>query len=176
MNGSIARKCKACISVRSKDKYVTITRVNKVKNPSAEYRPMNVKHGEFGTRLYGIWGKMLARCRDENDLLYGGRGIKVCEDWLEYTNFSKWAKQNGYDDNLTIDRKENNGNYEPSNCRWTNAKQQANNRRSNRMVSYLGITKTLQQWADELDIKTATLRYRLNNWPIDKAMSREVGV
>lgn len=173
-SGSVSRKCKSCISIRLKSKYAEKTRVHKIKNPDTEYRPNNVKHGEFGTRLYVIWAKMVARCRNKDDELYGGRGISVCTEWLEYTNFAKWARSNGYRDDLSIDRINNNGNYSPENCRWATAKEQANNRSSNRLITYGGVTKTLQQWADQIGIRTETLRYRLNNWTVHRAMTEGV--
>ena len=93
----------------------------------------NYKHGGRNTRLYSIWSGMLKRCNNKNCHAYqnyGGRGIKVCDEWLDYVNFRDWAIQNNYSDLLSIDRINNDGNYESSNCRWANAKQQANNRRT----------------------------------------------
>lgn len=173
--GSISRKCKACISIRLKKKYINDTRAKKIKNPDREYRPMNIKHGEFGIRLYRIWNHLKSRCLNENNPDYidwGGRGISVCDDWLEYENFAKWARSNGYSDSLTIDRIDNSGNYEPSNCWWATPKQQANNTRRNRLIEYRGTIMTLQQWSEKLDIKRETIAYRLNKgWDIEKALT-----
>lgn len=108
------------------------------------------KHGESKTRLYKIWSRMIWRCEKPSYQFfsdYGGRGIGVCDEWHRFDVFKEWALSNGYSDNLTIDRIDNNKGYNPNNCRWATMKQQANNRRTNRFVTYNGDTKTVTQWA-----------------------------
>lgn len=101
---------------------------------------VNITHGMGNTRLYRIWRGMKQRCKCESQASYknyGGRGITVCDEWEnDFKTFYDWAMVNGYKDNLTIDRKDVNGNYEPSNCKWATYKEQANNRRNRRVEKY----------------------------------------
>lgn len=107
---------------------------------------------------------------------YGGRGIKICDEWINNPqSFYDWAINNGYDKNLTIDRIDVNGNYEPSNCRWVTKEVQDNNRRTNRKITYKGKTKNLSQWAREYNINTTTLSDRLKTgMTIDEALNKPV--
>lgn len=108
---------------------------------------LNKKHGKYKTRLYRIWQAMKERCYNPNRWnydKYGGKGIVVCDEWRnDFMNFYNWAMANGYNDNLSIDRIDNNGNYEPSNCRWTDCCMQGYNRgvQSNSTTGYEGISK-----------------------------------
>jgi hypothetical protein len=101
-----------------------------IKKISAKVR---TTHGQSKTRLHGIWAGMLNRCRNKNVKsykYYGAKGVHVCDEWLNFANFMDWAIDNRYRNNLTIDRKNPFGNYEPSNCQWIPKGEQGKNRRS----------------------------------------------
>lgn len=133
-------------------------------------------HGCYGTRLYWIWAKMKSRCMNYKDKYfadYGGRGITVCDEWLKFEDFQDWAMANGYTDELTIDRIDVNGNYEPSNCRWATRMEQTANRRVSRCITFDGKTKTISQWAAEYGLNYYTLYSRVKRgWPIEEALQR----
>ena len=133
-----------------------------------------ITHHEAGTRLYHRWTSMKRRCLSPNDdhyCFYGGRGISICSEWMEYEPFRDWSLANGYADELTLDRIDVNGNYEPSNCRWVGMKIQANNKRTNHYITYNGITKSAQEWSDISGIPASTLIFRhKHNWPSDKML------
>lgn len=128
------------------------------------------KHKMSGTRIYGIWQGMKGRVENPNDARYhryGGRGIKICPEWKsDFQAFYDWAMSNGYDDNLTIDRIDNDGNYEPGNCRWATNKSQSNNRSTNINITIGHATKDLTEWCEifELDYKTIAARYHRNEF------------
>lgn len=113
------------------------------------------KHGQSYTRLYTIWRGMKQRCgrkpRYEN--------VFVCDEWQEFKPFYEWALANGYQDNLSIDRINNKGNYEPNNCRWATVLQQQNNTSLNWNMTYMGETKTASEWARELGINPCCFYY-----------------
>lgn len=133
------------------------------------------KHGECGTRLYRIWRSMLDRCENKSHIHYsgyGGRGITICDEWHSYLGFSEWAKSNGYQENLTIDRIDVNGNYEPSNCRWATTKEQGRNRRNNHFLTFNGETRTVSEWAEITGINRGILFKRIKaGWKIDDVLS-----
>jgi hypothetical protein len=109
---------------------------------------------------------MKQRCNNPNAKCYeryGGRGIKICNEWYTFEPFYKWALTTGYKEGLSIDRIDNNGNYEPNNCRWIDAKAQANNRRSSRFVTHNGETHTIAEWSNITGIKSSTLFERLKH-------------
>jgi len=122
----------------------------------------NITHGDSITkrsRLYIIWTNMLQRCENNNCISYenyGERGITVISEWHDYTEFKDWALQNGYAENLSIDRIDNDKGYFPENCRWVARLVQANNTRKNVNITFKGETKTLAQWAKEYNIPITT--------------------
>lgn len=140
----------------------------------------HVKHLQCTTRLYYIWGGMMSRCTNPNNknyYLYGGRGIKVCEDWQDSTRFMEWARANGYTDELTLDRIDFNGNYEPSNCRWVDWKTQANNKANNIFFDYKGEKKTIGQISDMTGLAYDLLYNRIRaGWTIEEATTIPKGV
>lgn len=126
----------------------------------------NRSHKESRTHLYNTWLGMKQRCYDKNTKTYkyyGERGIKVSDEWKnDYTNFAEWARENGYSEDLTIERIDVNGDYSPDNCTWISFEEQMNNRRSSIMIEWNGQTKNLKQWSEELDLPYRTLNSRYN--------------
>lgn len=141
-------------------------------------------------RLNDIFRNMKRRCYgsySKNYKNYGARGIKLCDEWNNketvhlkgrgcctkgYLAFKAWALANGYTDNLTIDRIDVNKDYSPENCRWVSMQIQMNNKRNNHYITYNNQTKTMKQWAEELDINYSTLDNRLNThkMSVEKAL------
>ncbi len=136
----------------------------------------NFSHGLSKTRLYKIWVDMNRRCKSKNRSdykYYGGKGICVCEKWQkDYTSFANWAQNNGYSDNLTIDRIDNHKGYSPDNCRWVTRKIQASNRSTAKTISFDCQTKSLMEWSKELNINYHTIYGRLaKGWSIEKTFT-----
>ena len=136
------------------------------------------KHGLSKHQIYDCWIAMKARClnpQNPNFSRYGGRGISVCKEWIDsFENFKNWAYENGYKENLTLDRIDNNGNYCPENCRWATRLQQQNNNSRNRMIEYNGEVKTLSEWSRCLGIKYNKLSKRLySGWSVEKAFTKK---
>lgn len=138
------------------------------------------EHGESHTRLHEVWRGMLQRCNDRNGKMYhryGGRGIIVCEEWLSYVKFRDWAMANGYDPKApfgecTLDRIDNDGNYEPKNCRWISLSKQATNRGNRHTITYRGETLTVGEWSRKTGIEYHTLLYRIKRgWALDKVFA-----
>lgn len=143
-------------------------------------RILFTKHKKSTCDLYGVWQTMKQRCVNHNHKNYknyGGRNIKVCDEWLcDFQLFYYWAICNGYKKGLTLDRINVNGDYEPTNCRWVTQLEQQNNRRNNILIEYKGDTKTLSQWGRKLGINVTTLYKRIfiNNWDIEKSFTTPV--
>lgn len=159
---------------------ITETRGSTLRNESAKscgcyMKEIVTKHGKSNTRLHKTWSMIKDRCYNKHNNrypIYGGRGIVVCDEWKhDFEAFHDWAIENDYRDDLTIDRIDVNGNYEPNNCRWATPKQQARNTTRNRNITYNGETYCISEWADILGINANTIRSRLNyGWPIEKCL------
>lgn len=144
----------------------------------------NLTHGGSKTRLYCTWSNVKRRCNDKKNSRYndyGGRGIRLCNEWLEFDNFRKWAIENGYDENskygeCTLERIDNNRNYEPSNCKFASIKEQSNNRRSNHLLTFNGITRNITQWNNEMNYPRNLISTRIRRgWSDEKAITTPVG-
>lgn len=139
----------------------------------------NHSHKMSGTRLYHTWMGMKGRCHNPNNASferYGGRGIEVCEEWRNsFEPFHKWALENGYSDNKTIERINNNGNYSPDNCKWADNKEQSRNRRSNIKVSYQGGKITLMELSEISGISYGTISGRYERGDRGNQLLRSIG-
>lgn len=129
-------------------------------------------------RIRKAYSHMKDRCyntKDKEYSWYGGRGITLCDEWLsDFMNFYNWSINNGYQDNLTIDRIDNNKGYSPSNCRWATKKQQARNTRRNRLIKINGEIKCLAEWCEIFNLKYHTVKRRLyRGWEVKKAFEIE---
>lgn len=134
------------------------------------------------SRLYKCWQGMKQRCGYENANeyeRYGGRGIKVCDEWKRnFESFKDWAITNGYCDGLTIDRIDTDGDYTPDNCRWVSYKVQANNKSNNIVIRYQGQSKTLMEWCETLNLPYSTIYKRIkeSGWDCEDALSIPVKI
>jgi hypothetical protein len=139
-------------------------------------RITHTKHNSVKTRLYKIWANMLDRCRRPNSTFYkeyGGRGIKVCDEWRQFENFRDWALENGYNDTLTIDRIDVNRNYAPDNCRWATLLVQSRNKRNNLKITFCGETKTVSEWSEITKIPRQSIARRFKSgWNIDDVLKK----
>lgn len=130
----------------------------------SNHKLYHILHG-VKNRCYNIKHKAYPR--------YGGRGITICDEWLnDFKSFYDWAMSNGYQDNLTIDRIDNDKGYSPENCRWVDRKTQQRNRRSNRNYTISGETHCLKEWCEILNLNYNTVHRRIKyyNWTIEKAL------
>ena len=130
-------------------------------------------HGESHTRLHDIWCDMHKRCKSHPG--YAGRGIKVCKEWGDYIVFAEWARNNGYSDNLTIERVDVNGDYCPQNCKWIEFHKQARNRTTTRWVEYNGRTMSLAEAAEIAGVPYKLVHQRMRKgWSIERALGEPV--
>ena len=152
LDGLTSGNVKSCGCLHSEISYKNLT-------------PGSPKYDVIDNRLRGIWGGIKRRCLNEKCSCfnrYGGRGITICDEWLDFNKFAKWALSNGYRKDLSFDRIDNNKGYEPSNCRWVTNKEQSLNRRSNVIVEYNGNKITIKELSELLNISYGCLiaRYK----------------
>lgn len=147
-------------------------------NASGQHSRSRLKDGRSLHPLYGTWFQMISRCENPNQKhydRYGGRGIKVCDEWHDFWEFVKWSdsvggRPNGY----TLDRIDNNGNYEPNNCRWADWRTQTTNKSSNVFIEYNGQSKTVTEWAECFNLNPNTLQERLKRgWDINRSLTEK---
>lgn len=149
---------------------------------SARRNVCHAWHGGKPTRLYHIWIGMRRRCGllkgdSQKEKYWHGRGITITPEWAEsFPPFRDWALENGYRDDLTIDRIENDGPYAPSNCRWATVQEQNRNTRSNRLITLDGRTQPLIAWAEERGLSYGAVFQRLKKgWPVERALTEPIG-
>lgn len=150
-----------------------------IKRAAAISQQKKTTHGMTETRLYGIWCDLKKRCKSlsrHNSHCYAGKGITVCSEWAnDFTAFMDWAVENGYADDLTIDRKNNDLGYCPDNCQWATKKEQARNRRTNLLLTIEGETKCAAEWAEDLRCLVSSKRIisrKLRGWDDSDAVLR----
>lgn len=140
----------------------------------------NIIHKKSNSRIYKIYHGIKDRCYNKNAPQYkdyGGRGIKVCDEWLhDFQAFYSWSMKHGYNDTLTIDRINNNKGYSPNNCRWVDMTTQVRNRRNTKYITYKGETKPLKEWCEILNLNYKTVNSRITklHWSIENALGKEV--
>lgn len=125
---------------------------------------------------YGTWRSMMDRCYRPSSCnydRYGGRGIKVCDEWHDIQNFERWVAETNYKKGMTIERIDVDGNYSPQNCKWATKKEQANNRSNTVLIEHNGETHTLSEWADITGINRSTLNNRYyRGWSVEKMLKK----
>lgn len=131
-------------------------------------------HGESHTRLHDIWCGMNNRCnpRNKDSGRYGKRGISICDEWKNYEKFAEWARSSGYEDGLTIERIDVNGDYRPENCKWITLSDQAKNRRTTFWVTYMGREMSLAEAAELAGLPYKQVHYRIKKrgWSVERAL------
>jgi hypothetical protein len=132
-------------------------------------------HGLQGTPIHNTWDSMIQRCcnpKNRHFSNYGARRISVCDEWRDFVAFYNWSMGHGWATGLELDRKENNGNYEPENCQWVTHTANNRNKRTNRPVTYRNQTKLIVEWSELTGLRYKTLQYRINNpeWSVERAL------
>lgn len=175
-----------CICDCGKECYVSSGNLGKSTNSCGCLAEVNkIKHNKSQTKLYDVWTNMKQRCNNPKNPRYknyGGRGIKICDEWNDFNNFYTWANQNGYDEALninkkqcTLDRIDVNGDYEPSNCRWISNKEQQNNKTDTVFYEYNGERHTISEWADLYNLPLGNLKSRISKgWDIKKILEQHI--
>jgi len=147
-------------------------KTGKIKSCGCLQRGRMRTHGLCGSKTYHIWAAMIQRCLNENNdrySSYGGREIKVCKKWLNFENFYKDMGEKP--ERKSLDRVNNNGDYEPENCRWATWKEQANNKRNNVLLEFKGRTLTVAQWGRKIGLGRSVIYGRLRlGWSIDRTL------
>lgn len=142
----------------------------KTKSCGCLRKGINKKHGYYGTRLYRLHQGMKSRCKYpscQDYKYYGGRGITYCEEWESFENFCEWSLSTGYNDNLSLERIDVNGNYEPSNCCWVEPQEQRYNMTTSRKFTINGETKCLAEWCQLYNINYQTVYGRITKYNFD---------
>lgn len=156
------------------------TKCQQCSNQEKANKKPRLTHGGSNTRLHTIWTNMRRRCQSPNDACYpdyGGRGISVCSEWADFATFRTWALGNGYEAHLTIDRRDNNGNYEPSNCHWIGRKAQNRNRRDNIRYEWRGKQMLLSEIAEITGLPYSLIKQRVrrDGWQLERAATTPPG-
>jgi len=122
------------------------------------------KHGGAHTKLHNVWKSMRQRCRNEKCTdykWYGAKGIDVCQEWDNFSNFWEWSINNGYKDGLTIERTDSNRGYSPDNCRWITIEEQQRNKSNNHILEYKGKSFPMSVWSRKINMNYSTLRGKI---------------
>lgn len=180
------KSCWLCRCDCGKESFVPVTDLTSGKTKSCGCLKKELvsksflKHGDTGSRLYRIWQGMKGRCYNENRetyKYYGGKGIVVCDEWLnDYDAFKTWALNCGYSDDLTIDRIDYDGNYEPENCRWITKAEQAANTSKNYRITINKSTRHLSEWCKIFCVRYDVVYGRLRGgWSEVEALTTPEG-
>lgn len=137
---------------------------------------LNKKHGQSGKSIHNVWMTIIARCDNPRSSIYeryGGRSITYCKEWAEFSVFYEWALANGYKEGLTLDRINNDGNYEPNNCRWVDMKAQSRNRSNTLYVDFRGERASLSEFCERMGMPYNQVRQRIKklNWSVENALT-----